>query len=351
MRSVFNEPANWVVHKDWKFGVDANAYPSITRGHLLQRGRKGAEIRYRDNKTGVIYDWPKQKVYFDTLREAEEFLHEALVDDTVLRFATADPPNLVGLKKRLYEEPSAFVLPTHVSVNGAPPLTADSSAKALHVLMGSHRWLSGDLLDSFMNMLNRQTNGVDQYLHRGVFRKPGGEPGRVLLDDDVQEISQPVVETKVRIRRSIAKYEAHPHYAYYKKLLRRLIVPVHIDGPQFSHWFLAVVDFEDKKFLIWDSMPMENDYSYEWILPQMVFLRDEVARKSLAEWPFEIRRDVLQDGTSDCGVFVCSFATAFARGATPLCVTKEKVQRGGAFRNEMLIALCKGKVEGVPVPY
>jgi hypothetical protein len=199
-----------------------------------------------------------------------------------------------------------------------------------------------------MNILNRQTDGRDQYLHRWVVCDKGGPPGEVPLDDDVEEIEQPVVQEKERIRKSLAKYEAHPHYAYHKKALRRLIAPVHVDA---NHWFLAVVDFLAMKFLIWDSMPKNTAHSYEWILTQMVLLRDEVAQESLPEWPLEIKKEVLQDGMNDCGVFVCSFATAYAREGTPSCVTKEKVQRKNAFRDEMLIALCKGKVEGVPGPY
>jgi len=351
LRIHFKEPANWFPAKNWKFGVDANdAKRTIYRGYFLRKGKgaMGPEIRYREPRSGVIKDWKDQITNFDTLRQAEEFLHKILVDADVLRLATADPPEIADLKKRLLAKPLLFVLPTHVSVNGASPLTADSTAKALEVVIRRNRWLSGDILDSYFNMLNRQTSGANQYLHTGVLRQPGGEPGMVPLDDEVEEISQAVTKPKDRIRRSLAKYEAQPHYAYHKKTLRRLIAPVHVGK---CHWFLAVVDFQAKKFQIWDSMEASGTRSCGWICAQLVLLRDEVARESLPEWPCEIRRDVLQNGLNDCGVFVCSFATAIARGATPLCVTKEKVQYNGAFRDEMLIALCSGRVGGVPDPY
>jgi hypothetical protein len=197
-----------------------------------------------------------------------------------------------------------------------------------------------------MNILNRQTGGDVQFLHTQVLCPNPETPGTVQNCDEVELIGQAATLAKNNIARSLARYQAYPHFQYHQHTLKCVVVPVHVSK---NHWLLAVVNFKEQKYEVWDSLPRRTLFGYKKIVRLMALLRNEVAREDLPDWEVDIWRGVVQRGIDDCGVFVCRFATAYARGEPASDVSRAEVQDNAAFREEMLIALCRGSVEGVLV--
>lgn len=90
----------------------------------------------------------------------------------------------------------------------------------------------------------------------------------------------------------------------------KIIIPINVS---MVHWVLGVINISEKCIHYWDSMRGENSDFFKYMKQ---YLKDEIADKEINiamdidEWPekYLSNDDPLQLNSSDCGVFLLSFA-------------------------------------------
>ena len=124
-----------------------------------------------------------------------------------------------------------------------------------------------------------------------------------------------------------------------------MLIPLHISDQ--AHWAVGVVDLKHKTTTYLDSLGAENPIFHTVILN---YLDDESRTRKPGKAKFD--RDSwsargapmnlsLQTNGSDCGVFICMYALAIARGKDVSCVTPESVE---PMRKRIAIDIVSGRI-------
>ena len=120
-----------------------------------------------------------------------------------------------------------------------------------------------------------------------------------------------------------------------------LLIPIHING---NHWALMEINFPNKKIQYLDSLATSND---NYIKHTMQYLKDEHDKKfnfplpDINFWSLvtDNQNTPQQKNGHDCGVFICLFAEAIAKGIRP-CFTQDDLQHSRLWIAHAILQKC-----------
>jgi len=120
-----------------------------------------------------------------------------------------------------------------------------------------------------------------------------------------------------------------------------LLIPIHING---NHWALMEINFPNKKIQYLDSLATFND---SYIKHTMHYLKDEHDNKfnlplpDINLWSLvaDTQNTPKQKNGHDCGVFICLFAEAIAKGIRP-CFTQDDLQHSRLWIAHAILQKC-----------
>jgi len=118
--------------------------------------------------------------------------------------------------------------------------------------------------------------------------------------------------------------------------LDKLLIPINIES---LHWFLAVVFMQEKKVVIYDSLPVE-DGREDYLTDILQYLKDEHKHKhgldlpNVDNWttvpcPKGNAIAPLQGPTNDCGVFLCLFMDLILLNCPAMVLSQDSIQEYG----------------------
>ncbi|GAB5371166.1 hypothetical protein AAMO2058_001555900 [Amorphochlora amoebiformis] len=130
------------------------------------------------------------------------------------------------------------------------------------------------------------------------------------------------------------KLEVHP------SSIDKVIVPVNVHG---THWCLAVINFQKKRFEYFDSLGSKNIRCLEnlrqYVIDEMKHYRNEVV--DLSDWTNYFPKDIPQQNNGcDCGVFTTQFAN-YASLNRKFDFSQENMSY---FRRKMAIDIARGSI-------
>ena len=118
--------------------------------------------------------------------------------------------------------------------------------------------------------------------------------------------------------------------------LDKLLIPINIES---LHRFLAVVFMQEKKVVIYDSLPVE-DGRVEYLIDIVEYLKDEHKHEhgldlpNVENWttvpcPKGNAIAPLQGPTNDCDVFACLFMDLILLNCPAMLLSQESIQQCG----------------------
>jgi len=353
---------------NWCFGLDSamNAKFPISRGYVLEKkGRDCVVVRYRHE--GNVSDWTEDISHvFGALQEAHLYLHKQLVNKKIVK--AAKDGNMEKLLRRLRRNPLQLLMPRLISRKSDYNYTTNNTAAAVDCLT-EQRGLHSNPANCFFMIMNRSVGPRLHALHSQVFQFGPGrnqETSTESLSWHEAEIISMANREKLRqaTRTKYSRLLREQNHgsiqdSLAKGTLDAVLVPVFYWAEDASndHWFLAVLNFKESKYEIWDSLKRYPLDYYE-VLQQMQLLKEAIVMDvQLADYQPWTTKDtvphpdaVQQTNGVDCGLFMCNFALEFARHGNARNVLREDVQAVGfgGFRGRLLCYICCGEIPNLP---
>jgi len=281
------------------------------------------KVRYTNDKKGILEDWDADPgELFATREDAETALHTHFMDGKINELIEVG--DLEALRIYLRANPDVMVLPRIYSAGRPMKYTSVRKAMVLAPLYDGSKELDGNLINSYFCLLQRST----------------GLSGHVFLHTHLLSFPHDQID-ETKLRNHVAEWDL-----LRQEDLHTVYLPVHVDH---NHWYLAILNSLNSRYEIWDSLARRRQPTkYYGLIVEKLRLLKEILFPGQPKWtdlsnvPHE--GAARQQGILDCGAFVCKFASEFLRNGTAEHVSRAAVQNGNAFRNEMLVALCKGSL-------